>query len=105
VSPDLSALPDDDLHQHDQRCRYDPDDMSMTLRLALLDDTGALAQFDQVLGIEAGGLTVGMAGDQEVDGAGEDLVASVRTTSNDKSYLHRNDFRFFISSKSEMSWS
>jgi hypothetical protein len=30
VSAVVSALSDDDLHEHDECCRHDPDDMSMT---------------------------------------------------------------------------
>jgi hypothetical protein len=44
------------------------------LRLALLDDARALAQLDEVVGVEAGGFAISSTSDEQVDGTGEHFV-------------------------------
>jgi hypothetical protein len=56
--------------------------------LTPLDDARALAQLDQVLWVHARGFAIRAAGNQHVDGAGENLVVPFdRTTLNGSSLV------------------
>jgi hypothetical protein len=56
--------------------------------LTPLDDARALAQLDQVLRVHARGFAIRAAGNQHVDGAGENLVVPFdRTTLNGSSLV------------------